>query len=345
MKTLYKSNKGRLQQWSIGSDGFTIIIQYGVFGGTIQEATEEVTINQSGRSLDEQVTLRINARVSQQIDAGYASSIEDAIAQEGRNALSLHRPMLAQPLKFVKNIDISQCLVQYKYNGHRCLITNLNGELFAYSRNGKPITTIKHILDKMSVPKGVTLDGELYAHGNSLQTIASWVKREQKETEQLQFICYDAMLSANYSDRLEYIQSLELGDSSYVAPTNKITCLKDQLAFSLSMGYEGLILRTNDTAYEAGVRSYSLVKVKQVMNGEFVVKDIVPSKDGWGILVCMLPTGNTFRVSAPGTMADKHHVYQSKDLYIGKLVTIEFFELTKDGVPFHPVAINFRGDL
>jgi ATP-dependent DNA ligase len=342
---LYKSTKGRLQEWAITSSGDTLIICFGMFGGAIQTVHEKVTVNQSGRTLEEQVKSRMEARISKQLDAGYEETIELAIANEGRNASNLLRPMLAQPYSRVKDVDHRQGFLQYKYNGHRCLITNQRGTKIAYSRNGKPINSIPHILKDIVIPVGATLDGELYVHGLSLQAISSLVRRNQDDSKKLQFICYDMILSAKYSDRLSVLQQSKFGDSTIIAPTfegSKIKSLKDSLQESISLGYEGLILRTNNMHYEPGVRSHSLIKIKQVLDCEFVVKDVVASKDGWGILVCLLPNGSTFRVSAPGTIENKHSVIANKDLYIGKLVTIEFYEWTSDKVPFHPVAISFR---
>ena len=102
------------------------------------------------------------------------------------------------------------------------------------------------------------------------------------------------------------------------------------------------MLRTNDRGYEPGKRSSQILKAKRWLDSEFCVVDITASADGWAILHCANPFGPTFKVSAPGTIQQKTEVLNNKDLYIGRCVTVEYADLTKDRVPFHPVALNWR---
>jgi len=113
---------------------------------------------------------------------------------------------------------------------------------------------------------------------------------------------------------------------------------------SRALGYEGLILRDLKMPYEVGKRSKGLIKVKQFMDAEFKVVDILPSAEGWARLVCELP-GDTFKVSAPGTIYQKTEVLKRKDEFIGEFVTVTFANYTIDGKPFHPVAERWRQDI
>jgi hypothetical protein len=56
----------------------------------------------------------------------------------------------------------------------------------------------------------------------------------------------------------------------------------------------------------------------------------------------MVKPGVTFKVSAPGTLENKKHIWDNQESFIGQFVTVEFFEWTLDGRPLHPVAIDFR---
>jgi hypothetical protein len=86
-----------------------------------------------------------------------------------------------------------------------------------------------------------------------------------------------------------------------------------------------------------------LIKVKKCLDQEFLVLNVLAAKDAWGILECLAPSGDrTFRVSAPGTIDNKRHILYNRQDYIGKYITVEFFEWTNDGIPFHPVATNWR---
>ena len=117
------------------------------------------------------------------------------------------------------------------------------------------------------------------------------------------------------------------------------------LETALFAGYEGLILRDKNAKYEVGTRSKGLIKVKRFDDREYKVIDVVSSNDGWGILVCVTDQGKIFRVSAPGSMSNKTQILNEKDSFIGLNVTIQYANLTPDGIPFHPVALRFREDI
>jgi ATP-dependent DNA ligase len=345
MTTLYKvTATGAIQQWSIMPQLNGLYIVYGQLGGALQEQKEDIEINQSGRSLDEQIESRITSRINKQLDKGYCYSIEEARLSVGLNASKLLKPMLAQQLKNSK-VDFKDCFVQYKYNGHRCLIMGTEEGPVAYSRNGKQIHTIKHITDSIDIPPGTILDGELYVHGMALQDAGSLIRKIQPGNDKLDYIIYDTILNQNYGQRLEKIMEYAyVSECVRVAPTwyPGGVDLDAQLHDAIEMCYEGLILRTNDCGYEAGKRSKSLIKVKKWLDSEFLVYNIVPSKDGWAILECRHISGTCFRVSAPGTIEDKREILDNAENYIGRHVNVEFFEYTNDGVPFHPVAKYFR---
>lgn len=345
-----KDNKGALREWGISYDGEDIIIRHGQVGGSMQYQTEFVAEGKASRTLEEQIDSRINSRISRQMDKGYVYSINEAASRDRPlNTMGLPKPMLAHKLRDVRNIDYEGSIAQPKFDGNRCLIYCEDGINKAYSRNGKPVESITHILQDIQLEEGMILDGELYCHGQSLQTIVSWIKRKQHETLRLKYHVYDLVApDLAYKERSTIISTLPLGESIspvYGLPISSHEALLKAFREFRSQGYEGAILRWGDTGYEDGKRSKSLVKVKQWFDEEFTVIDIHESADGWAILECELPNGQTFRVSAPGSIYDKIRVLECKDLYVGKDVTVEYANITKDGIPFHPVAIAFRADI
>lgn len=348
MVTLYKiSAYGVIQQWSIEKTSNGLKVTWGRRGGYVHVQEETVELNKSGRNFDQQLRLRMDSRVNLQLDRGYCSTIDEAAKSRGLNATKRGRPMLAQKYVPTKRYDLKNMWWQYKYDGHRCLITREGDEIIAYSRNGKIINTISHITSSLNIPEGYTLDGELYIHDTPLQTISSIVRRVQPDNIKLKYVVYDALLEQSFSKRLDYIMNLRLPAlHSFVAPTTEKPDLdmltnkgiKEQ---AQAYGYEGFMLRTNTAPYEVGKRSDQLLKVKTRYDTEAKVIGILPSADGCAVLVCKL--GNTeFKVVAPGTIEQKVHIYENAGVYIGKYVTVEYAELTKEGVPFHPVAIGFR---
>ena len=341
MKLYTKDATGATRVWEGFIYGSDVVIQHGIEGGAMQEQRETITEGKQGRDIYGQAKHRLQSRISKQLDKGYVED-RDQLAAGVTNTLGLLKPMLAQ--KLGGDLNWPYFYVQQKFNGHRCLIHSSAEGLVAYSRNGKIIKTIPHILERIDIPKGITVDGELYCHGEKFQTISSWAKREQINSLRLEFRCYDLISTDAYKQRLDWLSYYM---KEMLAPThlaNDLRHVNELFRLFRDEGYEGAILRHPFLPYEDGKRSKSLIKLKETEDAEFTVLDIIPSKDGWGILVCALPNG-TFRVSAPGTHVQKTVILRNKEKYIGRKIRVEYYETTAAGVPFHPVALHWHEEL
>lgn len=348
IKTLYGKGAHGIKIWKIWYEDNTIHIEAN--GGRYTEIIEK---GLAGRSLQAQIDLRIEARVRGKLDSGFKRTKEE-LAGKITNQLGLAMPMLATPFKNVKNLDLSKCVSQPKLDGHRCLI-NSDG---AYSRRGKVIDTIPEILEALNVPDGVTLDGELYCHGVSLQTISSWAKRRQPSTLELKYYVYDVIMDdTSFLNRMQVLKELiphnifdkvRLVNSAYL---NSDDTLFDICRDYNNEGYEGAIIRPLNGLYEIGKRSKSLIKVKPNHFGElknedeFYCVDVIPSREGLGILILEAKNGLTFKTIAPGNNVTKRNTLEYKEKYVGSYVTCEYSELTDIGKPFHCVALRWREDL
>lgn len=356
--TLYKNHRNSIGYWSIWYEGNIIHIEHAqTLDGARISHTEMVTNGRAGRTIREQIRLRIRSRVLKQLDKGYVKTLVEAQSPP-TNTLGLAQPMLALPIGKVPKIDFSSSFLQYKLNGHRCLMTKRDGEVIAYSRQGKQFKVLDHLTEPMSnvLKEGETIDGELYLHGAPLQKIASLIKRDTKlpKTESICYYVYDIIDHRSYSYRLNTLESIKphFPDNVFLVDTHGYES-DDRMWWMFSKardeGYEGLILRQDNLPYETGRRSKSLVKIKATMDAEFLVAGMEQSKDGWAILRCLVDPVNKpgveFKVSAPGDIRTKHNIWQHREDYVGTMVTVEFSELTSDGVPFHPVATGFRKDL
>lgn len=334
--------KGKMREWVVEKIGDGIEIRHGALDGKHQVKTERIDQGKAGRSVEEQIHSRYLSRINKQKDKGYKTTVEEA-AKGRTNSLGLKKPMLAKVFGKVKNVDYTSAFYQHKYNGHRCCVKNVDGKIVAYTRGSKLVKSISHILDGIEIPEGVTIDGELYCHGVALQTIGSWIKKDQPETKLLSLRVYDTISDQPYAFRLRKINDMILGAHAEVVPTGEIEeegILRKMLTESITLGYEGGIVRWGFDGYEDGSRSKHLLKLKVADSAEFEVVDIVPSKDGWARLV--LDCGVT--VSCHGNMEYKYDIMNNADQYIGKILTIEYFGLTNDKKPFQPIAIAFRED-
>lgn len=358
-KTLYKYDaRNDLRVWTLIASLATketaiLEILYGTQGGAMQRKTEQVKLNSSGRSAEEQAQLRFNSRINKQLDKGYKESIDEAKSEKGTNTLGLVLPMKAQVYEPEKHTDLLQRSIQFKYNGHRCLIYMSPNGPIAYSRNGKLIDSIPHILEGLEMPEGMYLDGELYVKGMHINDITSIVRCRQAESSKLRFIAFDTVdaklpFLSRFDKLFSKVRWSYAADASIeIAPTLmqhgfKMLHKKDIQRMAVANGYEGLILRSNDKGYESGARARQVLKAKIPLDAEFRVVDVEASVDDWAVLICKAPNNSTFKVSAPGTVEQKKYIYDNSHEYIGRWVNIEFAEWTKYGLPFHPRAIYFR---
>lgn len=337
-----KDNRGELRHWTIWYELDELVITHGLHRGAMQEKRERVILK-GKNTLIEQIQSRIASRISKMRDKGYVNSIQLAMVGKATNARGLPKPMLAQPSKKAK--ITGKYFVQYKYDGHRCIVFKKDDVMHAYSRNGKPIDTIPHILASLShhINEGEFIDGELYIHGLSLQKIASLVKRKQADSDKLVYIIYDIMTDDDYAERLERLSRIPNRTGHMIAPTTVMGKI-DGLALSTarSGGYEGLIVRLSDRGYEDGKRSMSLIKIKKFEDDEFLVTGIHASVDNWAILECRANNGKSFNVSAPGSIHQRSITLERSYEFIGEQVKVEYANLTKEGIPFHPVAISWH---
>jgi ATP-dependent DNA ligase len=348
-KTLYsKDSRGNMRYWSIcATDDQEIETEHGTVGGAPKLDVVSVDYGLSNRTVEEQILLMVNSKIKSKLDAGYVESLEDAKNNQRVNSIGLLRPMLAQSLKNVKINDSEEIFYQHKYNGNRCLITNVSGENIAYSRQGKYIETIPEILESIKIPEGVTIDGELYCHGYKLQTINSWIKKRQPETRKLVYMCYDIITEEYFEKRWwflnEFVKFQDLNFAMTVPTWHRYFSKVDALVSeSIAKGYEGGIIRLKEYPYEHSKRSKSLIKVKRFHDKEFLVKNIVESREGFAILVCVTDKGKIFRALAPGDHFEKSRIFHNRQDFIGKYIQIEYPEFTADGIPVHPVAKRWR---
>lgn len=365
---LFRKNQLGIGMWRIWYviDGDEATLHYAhatSWGGAEVHHSAKIVRNQSGRSLLEQCELELRSRISRQRDKGYKDSVEEAKAGV-TNQMGFKNPMLAQPLDRVGTpSSFKNAYIQRKYDGHRTLITNFDGDVIPYTRKGKPIDTINHVLAEVAdfLPNGVTLDGELYIHGMALQGISSIIKRKQADNGKLRFHWYDIFDESQplltYAERYRLMNTLLWGycskggptETFEIVPTYPVDSMEQAMAYFRQFRadkYEGAILRLDTKPYQDSIRSSSLIKLKEWHDEEVTALSARPSKEGWAILTCKMDSGKFFDTSAPGSLPEKEEVLRNFDVkYRGKRLTIEYASLTNDGLPFHASALRWRDDL
>ena len=373
-------SSGKVGDWTItvtdNNDGTATMVRAAtkVLGGKPVETPTNYTQGKNiGRANEttplEQAISEAKSRYQKQLDKGYVIEQPEEGAKV-TNSLGFIKPMLAQPIEKVNGWDYP-VYASPKLDGHRLLATVKDGEVVLYSRAGK-LVDCEHIREELqktyeaapSLWRGLTLDGEIYCHGETLQKISSLVKKPQEESKRLKYHLYDAILS-NQNDGDNYYQRLHLitrianfceTSIADVTPTFNLHS-EDELnkfhAENLSAGYEGTMVRWGNFSYEDGKRSKSLLKKKDFQDAEFKILSVKQGKpkilpDGTqlelAIYVCEC-NGEEFEATAPGTMYEKHDAWVNREQAVGKPLTVKFFNYTPSGVPFLPVALQIREDL
>lgn len=349
---LYKKDaKGKVRVWSVETYDYYFITSSGLIDGEKRTDRFDISHGLAGRTVEQQVELRANAKIQKKLDNGYTDNIEN-ISDVVKNQMGFEKQMKAVLLRDGNHPDVNydgNVFCQRKYNGHRCTIAKLNGAVTAYSSGGKPITSISHILGSIRLEEGQKLDGELYVHGLSLQKISSKVRKQNVTDEDLKFICFDQISNDPFNLRIRDVlkqSSIHIVMAETIRVHNFDQVKKLFFKFRAE-GYEGAMLRHGDMGYEAGRRSKQIYKIKKLdgegyYDAEFKVIGVVASVEGWGRLVCITESGERFRVSAPGDHYEKRDVLENIENYIGKYVKCEFPEWTDSGKPSQPVAIMWR---
>ena len=292
-------------------------------------------------------------------------------------------PMLAKVLKDNKPFDKRRYLGQYKINGVRCIIGAVKVDdlfnpirLTYRSREGTDWTPKLSWMDEVIKPEikddlldamleeGACLDGELYLPGYKVNDINSFVKNEKlPQHYQLQYWCYDiAIDNMSYDARRKfrteninricytfdtYDQHLNNKSKLILLPDVVISDIDDATRFRdkfIGLGFEGLIIRDVNSAYQFGARNLAMLKYKRVDDAKFKIVDVVP--EGVRTNLCKLVLRNDindelFECTLNFDHSRQEYILKNKEKYIGKYATVEFRERSgKLNLPFHAKAIN-----
>jgi ATP-dependent DNA ligase len=273
------------------------------------------------------------------------------------------KPMLAYPVS-AKPIDYSKpTFIQPKLDGVRCLIQYDAGVVTAWSRTGKEWKNIEHIklnlyrfFDKFP---NVILDGELYNHDlrDNFEKIISLVRKTKPTTEDrieasklTQFHCYDIIdEELPFDQRCEFISEalMLLGDSIHTLDTIMVFDEDEAQSIhrsNLKKGYEGSIVRTNDT-YQCK-RSHNLRKFKDFHDDEAMILDWVEGKGKRvgtiGKFMAQDSEGNIFGMPVMDKFKYLQDNFEEMKTWVGKLATFTYFERTKANSYRHPLFKAIR---
>lgn len=244
------------------------------------------------------------------------------------------------------------CMGQPKINGVRATIIEENGKHIIKSKEGL-IYNLPHITryldDRMllnSRDTPLVLDGELYIHGESLQSISSAVKAANLLTLYLKFVMFDVAIQ-DYTnlERWQQVKEIHNAIDGLNCPfeliqTTKLTSDTHAQKFTdlcIKNGYEGIICRDMEAHYKFGSRPTTMTKLKRAISAEFKIINVLPQEidSTKANFECITKNGERFAVDPKGTDEYKRSILNSPDEFIGKNLTITFYEYTDIGKPLH----------
>lgn len=283
--------------------------------------------------------------------------------------------------KFKERIDKEPYLIMRKLDGVRCITVIRNHEIKFYSRTGNEFTSLSNLRNELqsfaNVHDDCVLDGELCVIDDEgredFKAAVSQIKRKNYTMENAHYKIFDFMTynefagekqSPPYYIRLTNAMKRFSGMSTAYSVIGAIRYTEENLAKAQVVvekkGYEGLILRAAEMPYQRG-RTSDLLKVKKFSSAEYVIEDILPTEmnmkniDGTmspvrcaGSLI-IRHKGNPVGVGGGFTLEQRLEFLRNKDEYIGRTITVKFFEETKDayGNPSlrFPIFVGFRDTL
>jgi DNA ligase-1 len=253
--------------------------------------------------------------------------------------------------------------VSRKIDGARCIaIVDSDGNTTFYSRTGKEFDTLGVVRDgiKNLGVTNVVFDGELCLvddDGNEdFQGVMKQLKKKDHTIPNPSFKIFD-MISHDefYSKKGEKNRpySIRYNNLREVMRDNTCTCIsvlgqeliKDDDHFgewigkAKEYGWEGLMLRA-DAPYK-GKRSKDLLKFKSFFDDEYKVVDVEMGpfryvKNGAEceetMLSCVMiqHKGYIVRVGSGFTIEQRQEFYQHPEKILGKILTVQYFEETKN---------------
>lgn len=378
-------------------------VETGVIGGKITRHIPSYAVCKNinkinERNVFEQALVSARSKYLKKIESGFDVDIN---VTKNNNNLK-YFPMLVHKYEEKKENVKYPVFVQPKLDGTRCIaflnkpiskkIQECNiDDIIMYTRQQKDyigFTNIKKLLlnpliELWNIQKeeSVYLDGELYKHGENLQTISGAVRNHSREDikkyQGIQYwifdLFYPSELYKTFTDRLNILNKLftYIPKNNIIIKTpihNIINEVDLDLIYKkyIHDKYEGIIIRNMDSLYlthptkeSAKIRSNYVLKRKKRYSGEYELinyKQGVRGRDVGAVIWVLKTTdsvGHDYEFNAtPKNMTydERYNIFKklnSSDQlfnkkYKGRMMTIEYEDLSKKNVPLRAKSVGFR---
>lgn len=263
-------------------------------------------------------------------------------------------------------------IIQPKLDGVRASVYLVDGKPQMFSRKGKNISVVApHILKHFEkMPDTLVVDGELYSLEGNIQAIAGAANKKTYDPErhsQLCFVIFDAYWKnkPDLSFLERFTKDAKVSKDETVFPVDKFEfswalCKPFQISTKEELdkivlekhreatdcGFEGVMVRFDHYPYMKQKRTVGLLKFKQFFDEEYTIVDITTPKSGrtagTAIYVCKTEDDVQFNCDSTGTLQQRRELYDNREKLIGEQLTVQYQDLTDDGVPRFPKGIAVR---
>ena len=271
-------------------------------------------------------------------------------------------------------------LIQPKLDGVRVLahVEISKSKVTYYSRKGLTFSSMEHLTDdclKMAMAfqgglvgvsaldesegkyRDIVLDGEVF--GDSFKESISAVRKKDKAAISTKYHLYDWMFADEFFGvecprkqitRLKILKSAynsidpELERISFV-PTFRVSSESEAILKYekfIDMGFEGAVLKKPNTPYSFR-RSYDWMKMKPEESADLM---IVGYEEGTGKyegqIGALIVDFNGVEVNVGSGLSDALRASLMGERFIGRIIEVEYMEVTEDGSLRHPRFVCFR---
>lgn len=378
LPTVYiRDSKGRERQWSVWTEGDTVVSESGMVGGKLKQQRSRAKAKNIGKS--NETTPENQAILEAQSKHRAQIKLDDYNEDIELSGLQLRAQLALDYKKVPDRVNWPDAIGQPKLDGLRLTAGNklwpngyIPGEFSMLSRKGETYQ-VDHLIDhsnlllqeinSMCNNRCLALDGEVYLHGLPLNKISSRAKAYKSGlTEELEYYLFDlVILDMPFSERYELLKkamtkllhpgfvlvvliSLD-GEKSMRQAHKELT----------GQGYEGIMIRHQSGKYAMGKRSPDLFKYKTFYDDEFRIVEMWEDKNGNAMLTCEIKKGfkfscqnyialetSTFNVTPKRTHPERKEMLRNSDDWIGKWITVKYQDLTEDGIPTFNVGLALR---
>ncbi len=381
------------EEWKEPEHGFLITREYGqVHGKTTKSPDTWIKVGKAGRSHRDQAILQFNSYVKGYLDKGYIQvekhpneynegELDSMFGEVKTNQAGVIKPQLAKQADKVTNRKIfdKEWLISRKLDGVKALFYYKDGEIHTASRGGEHYDySTTHLRENPKLIQFfetnplVTLDGELFVRGKTLQQISGAARMEKNayDSDWLEYWVYDCYDASNpdmiANDRFGFLMNsfneleipmymsteddehndpIRLLIHQYVSGWDNMKSLHDEW---VSEGFEGAVITDPSKAYKVGSRCNNLIKIKQYKSEDFKVIGYKLGARGSEDMTftCELEDGRTFEAMPCGDRATKaEYVENFEEKYKDHKAECTFFNYSDEGIPTQPKLRIFRFDL